>query len=173
MAISRLEKKRAEFSRNKQPVKIQALLEEPLDQSTNPKNNVPNPLSQNTVVLSTPLKEVNRHLARELTSTQQALEVEVSKTEKLTSKLKEVNIRNINKRIRRRDEKIKSFESEVTSLMVAETSCQPKTIDKLQKQLEFSKHTSEHYRVANYRALALLQEALTGSKFKNIKNEKG
>ena len=151
VAISRLEKKRAEFSRNKQPVKIQALLEEPLYQSTNPKNDVPNPLSHNTVVSSTPLKEVNHHLARELTSTQQALKVEVSRTDKLTSKLKEVTIRNINKRIRRRDEKIKSFESEVTSL-VAETSCQAKTIDKLQKQLEFSKHTSERYRVANYRA---------------------
>ena len=151
VAISRLEKKRAEFSRNKQPVKIQELLEEPLYRSTNPKNDVHNPLSHNTVVSSTPLKEVNRHLARELTSTQQALKVEVSRTDKLTSKLKEVTIRNINKRIRRRDEKIKSFESEVTSL-VAETSCQAKTIDKLQKQLELSKHTSERYRVANYRA---------------------
>ena len=135
IAISRLKKKRAELSRNKQPIRIH---EEPLCQPINVNKDVPSPSVRNAVVSSTPLTEVNRNLARELTSTQQALEVEVSKTETLTSKLKEVDIHKNNKRIRRRDEKINSFESEVTSL-VAETSCQAKAIDKLKKQLEFSK----------------------------------
>ena len=52
------------------------------------------------------LQDVNKKLATELHATESALEAQKEETEKLCEKLSHLNVRNVNKRIKRRDAKI-------------------------------------------------------------------
>ena len=52
------------------------------------------------------LSMVNHKLAAELTSTKESLDLEQAKTDQLSEKLSKLSIRNVNKRLRRRDNQI-------------------------------------------------------------------
>ncbi|XP_065893139.1 uncharacterized protein [Dysidea avara] len=59
------------------------------------------------------LTTVNKELAGELSKVQNKLEHEVSKTDDLTTKLSKLSVRNTNKKLKRRDEKINELKEQV------------------------------------------------------------
>ena len=56
-------------------------------------------------------------LAKELIGTQEQLENECRKTEELASQLSKLSVRNVNKRLKRRDENVKKCKQKVSSLV--------------------------------------------------------
>ena len=59
------------------------------------------------------LSLANQKLAAELAATKESLDPEQSKTDKLAEKLSKVSIRNVNKRLQRRDDQIVSLKEQV------------------------------------------------------------
>ena len=115
--VGRLEKKRAELSRNKKHDEFEQLLQ---------------PFSvqrDSTSSEETGMSEVEK-----------ALEKEKAKTDELAFKLSKLSVRNVNKRIKRRDLKIAESQSQV-KLLESETQTQAKTIGKLENRLKMA-HTS-------------------------------
>ena len=62
------------------------------------------------------LTTVNSELAQELHLTKQQLDEQQMKTDTLTDKLRQLSIRNINKKISRRDKKLEESQSQVSIL---------------------------------------------------------
>ena len=73
------------------------------------------------------LTTVNRELASELSEVQNKLEHEVLKTDDLTTKLSKLSVRNTNKKLKRRDEKISDLKEEVKDKKKLQHSLQQAT----------------------------------------------
>ena len=115
--VGRLEKKRNQLLRNKKKDEVGILFEEPF-------------CGVHTVSTSPAAAEDD------------ALAKEKAKTEELTAKLKHLSVRNVNKRIKRRDLKISESQAQVRELD-SERQSQDKTIHKLEAQLHTT-HNSVH-----------------------------
>ena len=149
VSIGRLEKKRSELSRNKQSDQIECLFREPFFSSVMKVD----AREQIAFVHSSEpaLQQVNADLAHELKSTEEALANEQSKNDDLVEKLSKLSVRNTNKKIQRRDQKISDFKSQIVSLQ-KENKLQVEQLTKLEKRLEHSKQMSERNRVASCRS---------------------
>ncbi len=90
-------------------------------------------------------------LARELSSAEEALVTECHKTDELTVKLSKLSVRNVNRKLKRRDNKIQHFESEIAHL-ADENRMKSKHVNRLQNQVQSTTVASERHRVAKYRA---------------------
>ena len=113
--VERLEKKRNQLLRNKKKDEVDHLFNEPF---------------------------CGVHTVSESAGEDDALVKEKAKTEELTVKLKHLNVRNVNKQIRRRDLKIAESQAHIHELD-RERQSQGKTIHKLEAQLH-NAHTSVH-----------------------------
>ena len=118
--VGRLEKKRAELSRNKKHDELEHLLLQPFSVQ-----------QEYTSSEETGMSEVEK-----------ALEKEKSITDELTFKLSKLSICNVNKRIKRRDLKLAESQSQVKQLE-SKTKSQAKTINKLESKLKTA-HSSAH-----------------------------
>ena len=116
--VGRLEKKKAELSRNKKHDEFEQLLLQPFSVQ----------------------RESTSSEETEMSEVEKALEKEKAKTDELTFKLRKLSVRNINKRIKRRDLKLAQSQSQV-KLLESETQTQAKTIGKLENRLKMA-HTS-------------------------------
>ena len=97
----------------------------------------------------TVLKCVNLELAKELSSVETALDAEQHKTEELTEKLKRLGIRNTYKKLKRRDDKIQSYESKISTMQECDEAM-TNEVAKLEKCLQTSKLACERNRIACY-----------------------
>ena len=113
--VGRLEKKRSLLLRNKKKDDIEILFGEPFCGM----HTIPEPITEDTV------------LTRER-----------AKTEELTAKLQHLSVRNVNKRIKRRDLKIAESQAQIKE-MDRERESQDKSITKLKTQLHTA-HSSVH-----------------------------
>ena len=68
------------------------------------------------------LSMVNHKLAAELTSTSESLDLEQAKTDQLSEKLSKLSIRNVNKRLRRRDNQIICLKEQVKEKVKIESN---------------------------------------------------
>ena len=117
--VGRLEKKMLTLKRNKQHEKMQVLMDELFTQKKKEltvQNPLAGTLTKNTYNTANlfdleVLKDVNKKLAVELHAAESALEAQKEETEKLCEKLSHLNVRNVNKRIKRRDDKIEKCKS--------------------------------------------------------------
>ena len=62
------------------------------------------------------LKDVNKKLAVELHAAESALDAQKEETEKLCERLGHLNVRNVNKKIKRSDDKIEKYKSQLEAL---------------------------------------------------------
>ena len=141
-----IEKKRSELPHNKQSDQIECLFREPFISSVmkvDAREQIPFVHSSEPA-----LQQVNADLVHELMSTEEALANEQSKNDDLVENLSKLSVCNTNKKIRRRDQKINDFKSQIVSLQ-KENKSQVEQLTKLEKRLEHSKQVSERNRVAS------------------------
>lgn len=130
--VSRLEKKYQQLSKNKQHEQKQSLFREPLSTTHTG-------------------EKLSMEFVRELSATQKNLDAERLKTEQLTAKLRKLSVRNTNKKLKRRDEKIKNYKDKIDELEQDKLS-QAEVIDELQTELQHTKSNKERNRIALFRA---------------------
>ena len=118
--VGRLEKKRAELSRNKKHDELEHLLFQPFSMQ----------------------QEYTSSEEAGMSEVEKALETEKSKTEELTSRLGKLSVCNDNNRIKRRDIKIEELQSQVKQLE-CDMKSQTKTINKIEGKLKTA-HSSAH-----------------------------
>ena len=82
------------------------------------------------------LSMVNHKLAAELTSTKESLDLEQAKTDQLSEKLSKLSIRNVNKRLRRRDNQIVCLKEQVKEKVKIESNLE--NAEKVSKRLQFN-----------------------------------
>ena len=80
------------------------------------------------------LSMVNHKLAAELTSTKESLDLEQAKTDQLSEKLSKLSIRNVNKRLRRRDNQIVCLKEQVKEKVKIESNLE--NAEKVSKRLQ-------------------------------------
>ena len=117
--VGRLEKKKQELCRNKKREQVEILFSEPFcSKSFSPSPNEDGALAQ-----------------------------EKSKTEELTAKLSKLSVRNVNKRIKRRDDKIAKSQGHIKE-MEDDKKVQDKRIHKLEHQLHTAHASVLHQRLS-------------------------
>jgi len=110
------------------------------------------------------LKKVNVDLARELQESEAALQEEKSNTDNLVAKLSKLNIRNINKKLRRRDDKLLESQDCIDSL-TDQVKVKSKEVAKLEKKFKTAQRAKECYRSkANRRFKSSSESAVGDSK---------
>ena len=122
VTVGRIEKKRVELSRNKKHDELERLFLQPFS-------------AQQEYTSS-------EETGNSMSEAEKALEKEKAKTEELTSRLSKLSVRNVNKRIKRRDIKVAESQALVKQLECDKKS-QAKTISKLEDKLKTA-HTSSH-----------------------------
>ena len=122
VTVGRIEKKRAELSRNKKHDELERLFLQPFS-------------AQQEYTSS-------EETGNSMSEAEKALEKEKAKTEELTSRLSKLSVRNVNKRIKCRDIKVAESQALVKQLECDKKS-QAKTISKLEDKLKTA-HTSSH-----------------------------
>ena len=121
VTLSRLDKKRAKLKRNKQNDKLKLLMDESgLVNSTEDRRDSSCTVMNLAVAdLSTfeleTLYRVNMDFAGELKRSEDALIDRKLKTDELCAKLSKLSIRNVNKKLKRRDNKIKKINAAWTT----------------------------------------------------------
>ena len=145
--LCRLGKKCAELRRNKEHTKLEALLSKqhfgvPVAASICRKKVHSNPNSFDVQVLST----VNAELAHELHDTKCKLNEKEMETDALTEKLSQLSVRNVNKKLSRRDKKIEELQSQKNFLQ-AEVEEKSGKIVKLEGRLGKCRKVAERNRV--------------------------
>ena len=140
--VGRLEKKRAELARNKRHEELEIYMSEPFCSQ----------VSQPNVDIEIP----------NVTKAEKDLAKERKINEELHSKLSQLSIRNVNKRIKRRDEKLAKSQSQIDG-MEKEIKVQGKVIDKLETQLETSHAKVHSLRQRVYRSNAQSDEMTSQS----------
>jgi len=154
--IGRLQKKVSKFKRNKQHKKMQSLMDELFcHKKKEPVPLVSSPVQkydENTSNMHEIeiLQDVNKKLAAELHTVESALETQNKETEKLCEKFSHLNVRNVNKRIKRRDEKIKNCQSQIKAL-VQEVDKKSEIIEKFESNCHLLHQKKEQCRVKSYR----------------------
>ena len=76
-----------------------------------------------------------------------ALATECSKNEDLVEKLSKLSVRKTSKKLRRRDNKISEYKTQI-EILQENSMPQSKELTKLEKHLEYSQHVSERNRAA-------------------------
>ena len=121
VTLSRLDKKRAKLKRNKQNDKLKLLMDESgLVNSTKDKRDSSCTVMNlavadlSTLELET-LYRVNVDLAGELKRSEDALNDQKLKTDELCAKFSKLSIQNVNKKLERRDNKIKKINAAWTT----------------------------------------------------------
>ena len=136
--ISHLESKIKELKRNKQHVKLHDIMNEAFIHLRRGKDTTqymqPFKTSTGTVEFEV-LFVVNHELACELTTAKDALALQEMRANELSSKLSKLNVRTMNKKLRRRDEKITRLKEEV------------KEKRKFEDRVKRTKLTAQRYRV--------------------------
>ena len=161
VSLSRLDKKRAELKRNKEHSKLEELMSKqhfPSSQCYVPE------CGESTSDLSAEssrsgsqalelevLTTVNSELAQELHITKQQLDDQQTKTDTLTDKLRQLSIRNINKKLSRRDKKLEESQSQL-SLLQEEVQEKTDKIVQLEDKLTESCKGAERNRVNLFNA---------------------
>ena len=120
--IGRIETKIKELKRNHRDEEIKSVMKEPfLKECQQPntstlivdREKVSSTTKQNWPCETEILRSVNKSLACELATAQNALTLQEAKTDDLTTKLSKLSIRNTNKKLKRRDEKILELKEQV------------------------------------------------------------
>ena len=124
--VGRLERKRSQLLRNRKKEEVDVLFEEPF-------------CGGHTIPES------------QTTSDDVDLEKERAKTAELTAKLQHLSVRNVNKRIKRRDLKIVESQIQIKE-MDKERQSQDKTISKLEEQLCNARSSIHCLRQRDYRS---------------------
>ena len=151
VTLSRLDKSSAKFKRNKQPDKLESLMDESILVGNKEKNNDFSSIVLESVKSSflndeiETLKTVNLDLAGELQESEAALSDQKLKTDELAAKLSKLSVRNVNKRLKRRDEKIMDNKHCIDSL-TQEVEGKSAVIRKLENKLESARSEKECYR---------------------------
>ena len=91
------------------------------------------------------LKKVNLDLAGELQESEAALSDQKLKTDELAAKLSKLSIRNVNKKLKRRDDKITESQHCIDNL-TKEVEVKSAMIGKLENKLESAQSGKECYR---------------------------
>ena len=143
--ITRLEGKFKELRRNKRQDLLTKLKNEPFFESVRGKVE-----SMNVVAVPKPatvpsfdvevLNLANQNLAVELASTKKSFDLQQEATDKLTEKLSKLSVRNVNKKLKRRDDQIVSLKEQV------------KEKDKLEGRVQDAEKVSKRLQVNLYNA---------------------
>ena len=104
------------------------------------------------------LQDVNKKLAAELHATESALEAQKEETEELCEKFSHLNVRNVNKRIKRRDDKIENFKLQVEALE-QEIDKKYEVIEQFEKEHHSLHQKKEKSRIKSYRLLKKTETA--------------
>ena len=99
--------------------------------------------------------------------TKQQLDQQQAVTDELTDKLRQLSVRNVNKRIRRRDKKIEEAESQVSQLQ-EEAKVKTDKLVQLEDKLTETRKGAERNRVNLFNANKRIQELQT--KMKEVKS---
>ena len=155
--IGRLEKKMLTMKRNKQHEKMHLLMDE-LFSHKKKELAVQNPLAGTLTKNSNytanlfdleVLKDVNKKLAVELHAAESALDAQKEETEKLCERLSHLNVRNVNKKIKRRDDKIEKYKSQLEALE-HEVDRKSEEIEQFKAQCHSLHQKKEKVRVKSY-----------------------
>ena len=120
--IGRIETKIKQLKRNHRDEEIKSVMKEPfLKERQQPntstltvdREKVSSTTKQNWPCETEVLRSVNKSLACELATAQNALTLQEAKTDDLTTKLSKLSIQNTNKKLKRRDEKILKLKEQV------------------------------------------------------------
>lgn len=153
VTLARLDKACVKLTRNKEHDKLQQLMdesalvtctEEKRGYSCKVMNPIPIVTEPSSYELKT-LQKVNIDLAGELKESEAALNDEKMKTDELSAKLSKLSIRNVNKKLKRRDNKIKESQCCMENL-TKEIESKSVTIAKLENKLESAQQGKECYR---------------------------
>ena len=98
------------------------------------------------------LQDVNKKLAAELHATESVLEAQKEETEELCEKFSHLNVRNVNKRIKRRDDKIENFKLQVEALE-QEIDKKSEVVEQFEKEHHSLHQKKEKSRIKSYRLL--------------------
>ena len=97
------------------------------------------------------LQKVNAEIAAELHVANAALHDEQNKTEELATKLSKLSVQNVNKKLRRRDDRIHSAECQIHSL-TQNIEAKTETVEKLERDLESATQANHRSRSKVYRS---------------------
>ena len=151
VTLSRLDKSCAKLKKNKQQDKLELLMDESVLVSCKEQKNDSSSTALDPVKTSSlnceieMLKKVNLDLAGELQESEAALNDQKLRTDELTAKLSKLNIRNVNKKLKRRDDKISDSQCCIDNL-TKEVEVKSATIMKLENKLESAQLGKECYR---------------------------
>ena len=134
VAVGRLERKKAELSRNKKHIELQDLF------------------LQSFCVQDRTQTSSEADEEMEVSETERALEREKARTAELTAKLSNLSVRNVNKRLKRRDLKITQSQSRVKELE-GEVETQAKSISRLEHQLKTTQSSKDSLRQKLYHSV--------------------
>ena len=150
VTLWRLEKSCSSLKRNKQHDRLELLLNEPALACSKDNSDVSstNQVKTSSLAFSSELetlKQVNVDLACELQQSEAALHEERLKTDDLAVKLSKLNIRNMNKKLKKRDDKLLDSQDSIDNL-TKQVEVKSKAVAKLEKKLETAQLAKEHYR---------------------------
>ena len=174
VSISRLNKKRTELVRNKEHTKLNELMHKQhfssskkVDDKACTGESATTCVKRSEAFEAGVLVTVNNELAEELHTTKQQLDQQQAVTDELTDKLRQLSVRNVNKRIRRRDKKIEEAESQVSQLQ-EEAKVKTDKLVQLEDKLTETRKGAERNRVNFFNANKRIQELQT--KMKEVKS---
>ena len=151
VTLSRLDKACVKLKINKRQDNLELLMDESgLVSCTEEKRDCPCTVMNPVVIESSPYKletltKVNMDLAGELAKSEAALNDEKLKTDELSAKLSKLSIRNVNKKLKRRDNKIKESQCCMDNL-TKEIEAKSAAIATLENKLESAQQGKECYR---------------------------
>ena len=161
VSLSRLDKKRAELKRNKEHSKLEELMSKEHFSSSQchvtecgkftSDLSAESSRSGSQALELEVLTTVNSELAQELHVAKQQLDDQQTKTDLLTDKLRQLSVRNINKKLSRRDKKLEESQSQL-SLLQEEVQEKTDKIVQLEDKLTESHKGAERNRVNLFNA---------------------
>ena len=161
VSLSRLDKKRAELKRNKEHSKLEELMSKEHFSSSQchvtecrkftSDLSAESSRSGSQALELEVLTTVDSELAQELHVAKQQLDDQQTKTDLLTDKLRQLSVRNINKKLSRRDKKLEESQSQL-SLLQEEVQEKTDKIVQLEDKLTESHKGAERNRVNLFNA---------------------
>ena len=156
--VGRMEKKVSKLKRNKQHKEIQLLMDEPFCRKKKEPattDYLAGPLVKSSSNACSAfnfqaLQDVNKKLVAELNVTESALEAQKEETEKLCEKFSHLKVRNVNKRIKRRDDKIATCKMQI-KVLEQEVDKKSEIIEQFEKDCQLLRQKKEQHRVKSYR----------------------
>ena len=131
--INRLESKLKEFKRNKLHSALSELKSEPFFELHNLCDEQHPKIGTKANAKAATVNSFHK-LATELASTKESLDLEQAKTDQLAEKLSKLSVRNVNKRLRRRDDQIVCLKEQVKEKIKIESNLE--NAEKVSKRLQ-------------------------------------